>query len=95
MAQGLYLGKRFDPKQNIGLFTGRKRTISGAGTVLTNSRLEDSAEARVEARRAEVAQLEKEIAAHATIDPGRFAEQELVPAKTGVKLLRYDLLWVY
>jgi len=81
--------------QNIGLFTGRKRTISGAGTVLTKSRLEDTAEARVEALRAEVAQLEQEAAAHATIDPGRFAEQELVPAKTGVKLLRYDLLWVY
>jgi hypothetical protein len=32
---------------------------------------------------------------HAEIDPGRFAEQELVPATTGVKLLRYDLLWVY
>jgi hypothetical protein len=81
--------------QNIGLFTGRKRTISGAGTVLTKSRLEDGAEARVEALRAEVARLEQEAAARATIDPGRFAEQELVPAKTGVKLLRYDLLWVY
>lgn len=79
MAQGLYF----------------KRTISGAGTVLTKSRLEETAEARVEVLRAEVAQLEKEVAAHATIDPERFAEQELVPAKTGVKRLRHDLLWVY
>ncbi len=81
--------------QNIGLFTGRKRTLSGAGTVLTKSRLEDTAEARVGALRAEVAELEQQVTAHAEIDPGRFAEQELVPARTGVKLLRYDLLWVY
>jgi hypothetical protein len=81
--------------QNIGLFTGRKRTITGAGTVLSKSRIQDTAEARVEALRAEVAEIEQELAAHTDVDPTRFTEQVLLPAKTGVKLLRYDLLWVY
>ena len=81
--------------QNIGLFTGRKRTITGAGTVLSKSRIQDTAEARVEALRAEVAEIEQELAAHTDVDPARFTEQVMLPAKTGVKLLRYDLLWVY
>jgi hypothetical protein len=81
--------------QNIGLFTGRKRTITGAGSVLSKSRIEDTAEARVEALRAEVAELEQDLGAHTLVDPARFTEQELRPAKTGVKLLRYDLVWVY
>jgi hypothetical protein len=81
--------------QNIGLFTGRKRTITGAGTVLSKSRIQDTAEARVEGLRAEVAELEQEYTAHTDVDPARFTEQVLLPSKTGVKLLRYDLLWVY
>jgi hypothetical protein len=81
--------------QNIGLFTGRKRTISGAGSVLSKSRIEDTAEARVEALRAEVAELEQDLAAHTVVDPTRFTEQPLLPVKSGVKLLRYDLVWVY
>jgi hypothetical protein len=81
--------------QNIGLFTGRKRTISGAGSVLSKSRIEDTAEARVEALRAEVAELEQDLAAYTVVDPTRFTEQPLLPVKSGVKLLRYDLVWVY
>jgi hypothetical protein len=81
--------------QNIALFTGRKRTITGAGTVLSKSRIEGTAEARVAALRTEVAELEQELGAHTDVDPARFTEQVLVPAKTAVKLLRYDLVWVY
>ncbi|HSB62479.1 MAG TPA: hypothetical protein VLI67_12215, partial [Vicinamibacteria bacterium] len=81
--------------RNIGLLTGRKRTISGAGTVLSKSRLEDTAEARVLALRAEVADLERELLAHTEPDPARFEEQRLLPPRAGVKLLRYDLVWVY
>jgi Helicase HerA, central domain/Bacterial protein of unknown function (DUF853) len=80
--------------QNIGLFTGRKRTISGAGTVLTKNRMENNAEARVEALRAEVADLNQRLAETQAIDPARFEEQTLVPARTAVKILRYDLLWI-
>jgi DNA helicase HerA-like ATPase len=80
--------------QNIGLFTGRKRTISGAGAVLTKNRMENNAEARVEALRAEVADLRQRLAETETIDPARFEEQTLVPARTAVKILRYDLVWI-
>jgi len=81
--------------KNVGLFTGRRKGITGAGTVLSKSRMEDTAEARVEALRAEVADLEREIRDLAEVDPGRLVEEPLVPAKSGVKLLRYDLVWVY
>jgi uncharacterized protein YceH (UPF0502 family) len=80
--------------QNIGLFTGRKRTITGASSVLTKSRMQGTAEARVEALRVEVAKLEEDLQAHAEVDPSRFMEQELLPARAGVKLLRFDLVWV-
>ncbi len=81
--------------QNIGLFTGRKRTITGAGAILSKNRMEDNAEARVQALQAEVAELEAELQARTTVDPARFEEEKVVPARTGVKVLRYDVLWVY
>jgi hypothetical protein len=80
---------------NIGLLTGRKRTLSGASTVMTKNRLENSAEARVEALAAESAELQQQLDALSSVDAARLEEQDLVPAKTDVKVLRYDLLWVY
>jgi hypothetical protein len=80
--------------QNIGLLTGRKRSISGAGAVLTKNRMENTAEARVEALRAEVAELQGELAEVQSVDPARFEEQTLVPPRTAVKILRYDILWI-
>ena len=40
---------------NIGLLTGKKRSVSGVGSVLSKNRMEGTAEARLEALRAEVA----------------------------------------
>jgi DNA helicase HerA-like ATPase len=80
---------------NIGLFTGRKRTVSGAGSVLTKNRMENSAEARVAALEAEVGALEGQLAALSEVDPQRFEERPVVPSRTDVKVLRYDLVWVY
>jgi hypothetical protein len=80
--------------QNIGLFTGRKRTVSGASAVLTKNRLENNAEAQVEALRAEVEDLSRQAAEVSAVDPSRFEEESLVPSRTAVKILRYDLLWV-
>jgi hypothetical protein len=80
---------------NIGLFGGRKRTISGAGSVLSKNRMENTAEARVEALKAEIAQLEADLASVADVDPARLVETTLVPARGGVKILRYEILWVY
>jgi hypothetical protein len=80
---------------NIGLFTGRKRTISGAGTVVSKNRMEGTAEARVEALKAEIADLEQELAAHTSVDPERLQSTTVVPTRTQVKLLRYGIVWVY
>jgi uncharacterized small protein (DUF1192 family) len=83
----------------IGLLTGKRRTISGAlsgaGSALSKNRMEDTAEARLEALRAEIAGLEAELADVAGVDPARFEEKTEVPARTAVKILRYELVWVY
>ena len=80
---------------NIGLVTGRKRTITGAGSVLTKNRMENTAESRVEGLRAEVAELENELGGPAGVDPERLQARAVVPSRTDVKVLRYDLVWVY
>jgi hypothetical protein len=80
---------------NVGLILGKKRTISGAGTVLSKNRMENTAESKVEALQAEVAALQEELQAMAQVDPARFQETTVVPARGGVKVLRYALLWVY
>jgi hypothetical protein len=80
---------------NIGLLGGRKRTISGAGAVLTKNRMENTAEARVEGLRAEVAELEKDLAEQTGADPSRFQSRVAMPSRSEVDVLRYDLVWVY
>ena len=80
---------------NIGLLMGRKRTITGASSVLTKNRMENTAEARVAALEAEIAALERELATLADVDPARFQERVLLPSRGDVTLLRYDVLWVY
>jgi hypothetical protein len=80
---------------NLGLVFGKKRTISGAGSVLSKNRMENTAEARVEALKAEIAQLEADLAAMADVDGGRLVETKLVPTRGSVKILRYEILWVY
>ncbi|MCM2256714.1 MAG: DUF87 domain-containing protein [Vicinamibacteria bacterium] len=80
---------------NIGLFTGRKKSVSLPGGVLTKNRMENTAEARVESAQADIAQLEAQLAELRQVEPSRFVEAVLVPPRNGVKLLRYDLVWVY
>jgi hypothetical protein len=80
---------------NIGLLTGRKRSVTGVGSVLSKNRMEGTAEARLEALRAEVAELERQLAEATTVDPGRFVEEALAPVRGGVGLLRYDIIWVH
>ncbi len=83
--------------KNIGLFTGRKRSVSvsGVGSVLTKNRMEGTAEARLEALRAEVADLERQLAEHSELDPARLVEESLAPVRGGVEPLRYEIVWVY
>jgi hypothetical protein len=80
---------------NMGLFRGRRRTISGASTVFTKNRMENTAEARVEGLKAEIAELEARLAALTGVDTARFEERQVVPGRGDVKILRYDLVWVY
>ena len=80
---------------NIGLLTGKKRSVSGVGSVLTKNRMEGTAEARLEALRAEVSELERQLAETAAVDPDRLVEESLAPVRGGVGLLRYDLIWVF
>jgi hypothetical protein len=63
--------------------------------VLSKNRLENTAEARTEALRAEVAELERQLAEVTAVEPARLQAEALAPARGGVKLLRYDLVWVY
>jgi hypothetical protein len=74
---------------------GRRRRASGVDSVLTKNRLEDKAEARLEATRAEVAALERELAEIVDVDSESLEEKTLRPTRGGVKVLRYDLVWVY
>jgi hypothetical protein len=80
---------------NIGLLLGRKRTISGAGSVLSKNRMENTAEARVEALKAEIAAAEADLAQLAAVDATRLESREVVPSRTDVKVLRYDVVWIY
>jgi hypothetical protein len=81
--------------RNLGLLTGRKRTVSGVSSVFTKNRMEDTAEARLEKVQAEVAELERALAEAAEVDPTRLQPETLLPVRGGVKLLRYDVVWVY
>jgi hypothetical protein len=81
--------------KNIGLFMGRKRSVTGVSSVLTKNRLEDTAEARLEALRSEVAALEEQQRAALEVDPARFEQTQVAPVRGGVALLRQELVWVY
>jgi hypothetical protein len=81
--------------KNIGLLTGRKRTVSGVETALSKNRMEDNAEVRVLNQKAELAALEADLQALTEVEPARFEVLSLEPARGDVKLLRYDVLWIY
>jgi hypothetical protein len=74
---------------------GRRRGVTGIDSVLTKNRLEDKAEARLEAARAEVAELQSELDEIVDVDSASLQEKTLRPTRGGVKVLRYDLVWVY
>jgi hypothetical protein len=80
---------------NLGIFGGRKRTVSGAGTVVSKNRMENAAEARVRDLRAEVASLESELAALTSRPADRFEQRTLAPVKSDLSILRFDVVWVY
>jgi hypothetical protein len=80
---------------NLGLFGGRKRTITGAGGVVSKNRMENAAEARVAALRAEVAEREAQLAALTSVPADRLEPRTVEPVRSDVSILRFDLVWVY
>ena len=89
MLGSLFGGRRSNPVSTI------RKGAAAMGGVTSKNRMEDNAEARVEALKQEIAAIEAEIAGASEIDPARFEEKTLVPTKTSTKLLRYDIVWVY
>ncbi len=75
-----------------GLF-GKKKTLrtGKVGGVLTKNRMEGAAEARVEALRAEIAELESKAAPP---DPSRFESVTVVPQKSQLDLLSIGVAWI-
>jgi len=85
------------------LFSGRsssaattlRKGASALGGVTTKNRMEDNAESRVEALKQEIAEIESAIQDAGDIDPARFEARTVGPTKTGTKLLRCEIVWVY
>lgn len=88
------LGSLFGGRRSSAVST-IKKGAAAMGGVTSKNRMEDNAEARVEAIGGEIAALEAEIASASDVDPARFEEKTLVPPKSSTKLLRYDIVWVY
>jgi hypothetical protein len=80
---------------NLGIIFGRKRTVTGVGSILTKNRMENTTEQRVDQLTAEVAELEQQLAGMQRVDPSRFEQRLIKPTKTDVSLIRYDFVWVY
>jgi len=71
-----------------------RRGISNVGGMLGKERMEDAAEARRDALKAEVDDLNGQLTGLVNVDATRFEQRDVRPAKADVKLLRYELLWV-
>ncbi len=79
----------------LGMLGGRKRSVTGLSGVLSKNRMENTAEGRVDQLEADVAALKQQLDALGQVDPSRFEQRLVKPAKTDVSLIRYDVLWVY
>jgi Helicase HerA, central domain len=77
----------------LGGFLGKRKTlrVGKVGSVLTKSRMEGTAESKVEGLRAEVAALEAKLAPP---DASRFEKVNVVPAAAHVDVLSIGVAWV-
>ncbi len=80
---------------NIGIFGGKKKTVTGLGGVLSKRRMESNANERADAIEADIKELEAQLQEQSVVDPSRFERRLVKPAKTDVTLIRYDIVWVY
>ncbi|MBL8922353.1 MAG: ATP-binding protein [Myxococcaceae bacterium] len=77
----------------LGLFGGRRSTLSAASRAVSSHRMQGGAEAKLEDLQVEVRQLEAQVAATKDVDPRRFTEQLVVPRASDVQILR--LCWAF
>ncbi len=77
----------------LGGFLGRKKTlrVGRVGSVLTKSRMEGTAESKVEGLRADVVALEAKLAPP---DAARFEKVNVVPAAAHVDVLSIGIVWI-
>nr|MBP6705249.1 hypothetical protein [Vicinamibacteria bacterium] len=68
---------------------------SALGGVTSKNRMEDNAESRVEALKQEISEIEVAIEEAGDVDPARFEAKTVGPTRTGTKLLRCEIVWVY
>jgi hypothetical protein len=78
-----------------GLFTGRKRKITGVSGVLSKQRLERASQARLDRYEAQADALERDLAELDAVDPARFETRSVKPSSADVSLLGIDLLWLW
>jgi hypothetical protein len=80
---------------NLRIVSGKKRTVTGVGGVLSKNRMEKNAAIKEEQLKSEVAALEADLAELCAVDPSRFEPRTVKPAKTDVSIIRYEIVWVY
>lgn len=78
----------------LGLFSGRRSSLSGVGRALASNRYQEGAEGRMEDLALELQQLERALAEQEQLDPRRFVEQVVVPRASDVTVLRLSLAWI-
>ena len=78
----------------LGLFSGRRSSLSGVGRALASNRYQGGTEAKIEDLALEIQQLERNLAEQEQVDPRRFVEQVVVPRSSDVQVLRLSLSWI-
>jgi hypothetical protein len=76
------------------ILTGKKRSVTGIGGVLSKQRMESTARSNSERMQAEIGDLERQIEELEDVDPLRFEPRVVKPARNDVTILRYDILWI-
>ncbi len=77
----------------LGLFGGRRSSLSAASRAMSSHRMQGGAEAQLEDLQIEIQQLEAQVAGTKDIDPRRFTEETCVPRSSDVQLLR--ICWAF
>ncbi len=78
----------------LGLFSGKRSSLSGVGRALTSNRQQGGSEAKLEDLALEIQQLEKTLASQEDVDARRFTEQVCVPRPADVQVLRLAFAWI-